>query len=148
MNNWLPYVIVSSVFLLLLCLSCLGMFLTVLNRQERTQAQWIVLLQKEQRDTKQVLDRAVSLLAAGDPLAFQQIQAMSSWASPEDSDDENFQPLTDIDEALAYAERTGMGIIDPSDLDGYEYDAAAIRSDFYDGNGEQRLPSSPISTGD
>lgn len=55
--------------------------------------------------------------------------------------------MSDIDEALRYAEQTGVTLSDPYDLDGNEYDADSIRSDFYDGHG-QRLTGSPLTAGD
>lgn len=55
--------------------------------------------------------------------------------------------MTDIDEALRYAEATGLPLTDPYDLDGTEYDADSIRADFFDGNG-QRLTGSPLTSGD
>lgn len=71
---------------------------------------------------------------------------MDTWTSESDDSGQPV-PLTDIDEALRYAEQTGQTLFDPYDLDGTEYDADSIRSDFYDGHG-QRLTGSPLTAGD
>lgn len=47
--------------------------------------------------------------------------------------------MTDLDEALRYAEQTGNSLFTD---DGEEYDASAIRSAFFDADGSPRLEDS------
>lgn len=78
------------------------------------------------------ISRAQSLIAAGDPLSFQQIEAMTQAPVGEQLP----QELGEYADALREAETRGF-VYNPDDLEDLTYDADSIK-DFIEGVGASR----------